>query len=1180
MPGPDPVHSRAFPLTDLSKPTLLVVPDDMADAASVLAVRQAVAAKAGRAPDIVAQKDFATTDFKSAQVIACGNIVNNRAVRRLYNARYCFADTFFPGSDGYFIRSISDPFGHGLNAVAVGTSTGEGLSRALPVFTDIIATTDGRFGRVHAAAIDHQIPPLPDDSELEAMVQRDLDTWSGDWASSPFRAGRVQDYAWHFYLTDHPVWGRAVAEILTRSIEPWREDRRADPEGYHCFFNLHSFIHLWDLIEDSPLFSDRDRQGVVSLLCELLRHLSGLFYLREDVNPAGEIRQNHTTFIGLDLAVGHRYLSTRYGIQEFQVAAEAAERIFAGQADCYKPNDDGGVGYAWIVPYHTLLYYLLDDDTRYIDNGHVADLCRLAVVTADNMRSEGNYGDTGGYPRFAADRWDSRMWPLMVSTSLGSDPEHLWMLKWLGEGKRPPLSRALSGLYSGVAWSQEGMCLGDVDPRGPDGLLGISPVELPGPVLKWVADHAPAARRPDPGKTYFDKLSLRSGFEPRDEYLLLEGLGTCCHGHEDANALVRLTWNDRAWIGEGDYIRAAPKFHNSVVVLRNGVGVLDPAGDGLLMPPLSSLNYTDDGPDFAMVQSEVAGYNGVSWLRNIFWRKGRYFAFVDRLVCSEGGDYACRCLWRLMGETELGGHGTVLRQDGETFYVRTAGHLAQEILPDLHEKGKWGGYPYSDGIPRVLHQTQNRAMEPGDALSFVNLLTPHEGIEIRELAGGFVGIVDGDEETILSVGGGSLGDLEVDGDMFRATLRGDVLTTQGEARITRASRQALDQDLVRAIREAMAGTLEAPQIGRGRSTSTPDGAITSLWDCRLPGPVADVSVFGETLIVGTEDGQVARIDAATGTQAWTTRLDGEPIPTCVLATDLKSEGDPTAIVGTSDSRLFVLDGANGTQRWCQPLRNMGNRSAGASALAVADLDGSGDRSVLAGTHGWYVNAFAADGTAKWANWIRYHAITGLAVADADGDGKAEVMVGTEYSTPLTVHNHDGSFRWSTFEEVGSEGNATTPRRGIGLTQIALCDLDGDGVVEIVYGTADGWIYAVKPQDGSEVWHAAVVGEVVGLSVHADAVVVASEYGWLYGFSYAGELVWQIRDSDWLSGMALAGDRIITTTEGGILRAYDLGGSTVGSTSAGAEVGGIWAAGDRVVCSAIEEGRLSCFEVCD
>jgi hypothetical protein len=107
-------------------------------------------------------------------------------------------------------------------------------------------------------------------------------------------------------------------------------------------------------------------------------------------------------------------------------------------------------------------------------------------------------------------------------------------------------------------------------------------------------------------------------------------------------------------------------------------------------------------------------------------------------------------------------------------------------------------------------------------------------------------------------------------------------------------------------------------------------------------------------------------------------------------------------------------------------------------------------------------------------------ITALQAADVDGDGRAEVIVGNTYSTPLTVHEFDGAFRWSTLEQVGAEGNATTPRRGIGLTQLRLCDLDGDTRQEILYGTEDGWLFAVEPRRGEELWQLNIVGKVVGL----------------------------------------------------------------------------------------------------
>ena len=107
----------------------------------VVQLQGTIAAVAGRTPDIVAQRDFTETLFSSTQVIACGNMTNNAALRRLYAARCCFVDTFFPGGDGYFVKSISDPFGYGKNCIALGASSGEGLLAAFAVFEDLVRTS-------------------------------------------------------------------------------------------------------------------------------------------------------------------------------------------------------------------------------------------------------------------------------------------------------------------------------------------------------------------------------------------------------------------------------------------------------------------------------------------------------------------------------------------------------------------------------------------------------------------------------------------------------------------------------------------------------------------------------------------------------------------------------------------------------------------------------------------------------------------------------------------------------------------------------------------------------------------------------------------------------------------------------------------------------------------------------
>ena len=114
---------------------------------------------------------------------------------------------------------------------------------------------------------------------------------------------------------------------------------------------------------------------------------------------------------------------------------------------------------------------LLKNDYGYIENGHIADLCTLAVVTTDNMRSESNHGrylrGTRLFlrPRGGKAACGHRWFPL----GHARNPEHLWILNWLGARKRPTLVHVLRGLYAGVEWSEDGLALADCVPEEPVG---------------------------------------------------------------------------------------------------------------------------------------------------------------------------------------------------------------------------------------------------------------------------------------------------------------------------------------------------------------------------------------------------------------------------------------------------------------------------------------------------------------------------------------------------------------------------------------------------------------------------------------------------------------------------------------------------------------------------------------
>ena len=426
--------------------------------------------------------------------------------------------------------------------------------------------------------------------------------------------------------------------------------------------------------------------------------------------------------------------------------------------------------------------------------------------------------------------------------------------------------------------------------------------------------------------------------------------------------------------------------------------------------------------------------------------------------------------------------------------------------------------------------------------------------------------------------------------MFGISLKGDSLTLQGIERLgfaegahwtwqvfdgSPATLKVGQSETAHRICDAMdAVAPESLPAAPEPPSLRPQNGWSAAWSRDLGSTeISAVAIDGELLLVGTEEGEVVQLELGDGAAMWSHQLGPDRIASALLLADIDADGAVEALVGTDDGQLAALEGHSGEQRWGRTLKDSGWGSK-VSGLAVADLDGRDRTSVIASTVGWYINAFTAEGTLEWAEWVRYHAITALAAADVDGDGQAEVIAGTEYSTPLNVHNSDGSFRWTTFEEVGSEGNATTPRRGIGLTHLQLVDVDGDGVREIVYGTQDGWIYAVKPQDGAEVWHVNIVGEVVGLIAFPFGVVAASEFGELYAFSYRGELRWHVQVGEWIRAIAPVGEHIVAAVEKGTLIACDADGRCVRSMAMEAEIRGLWPCRGGVVCS-LAGGWLSC-----
>lgn len=218
-------------------------------------------------------------------------------------------------------------------------------------------------------------------------------------------------------------------------------------------------------------------------------------------------------------------------------------------------------------------------------------------------------------------------------------------------------------------------------------------------------------------------------------------------------------------------------------------------------------------------------------------------------------------------------------------------------------------------------------------------------------------------------------------------------------------------------------------------------------------------------------------------------------------------GQPVVIDIDSDGSLEILaaahsiqclDAATGSLKWRFPVGKDRNTIADADApsqlrtwpgLYVGDIDGDGHNEIVAGhgsslLHQGVLAVYDENGYFKpgWPQALPDE-VYSIQVDDLDGDGTMEIAAGIGVADGLSVYvyEHDGSLRpgWPQLD-AAHDGNKTLvlPESdplapslgyswGIFNDNLAVGDIDGDGVKEIVAPADMGQICAYKP-DGSQV----------------------------------------------------------------------------------------------------------------
>jgi hypothetical protein len=706
----------------------------------------------------------------AGNTIILGNLENNKQMARLYGMRLSYSDAIYPGKSGYQLATLIDPFGLGGNTIIIGASdiTGAkmGTERLINIIKDQKESSVPWLLEVNIPVItgDYFNSKINNQDVLLAAMKPVKENEVIADALLAVLAG-IKSFGEYYQLSAKQEYGDGYRKLLL---------------GYASFVNKYpseaiyqlgvrknmwiqgeKLLQNWSFIEGSALFTDTERANIVSALfltCKA-NYLDNYLVRAPDSAP----RWNHEIFPALSLVGSCNYFEKYYKIPELIEWRNRGDRIFKGNTSFI--SMDEGSDYLAHLPVANIDYAMLSGDMKFI-NQSLRPSADLHAMMIDNLGTLSGGGDTYPFGMSSAYSWGHSQL-LNAASWYYRDPVYNFLLERTKTGPFPgqkmpdliyPIHRYIAnqqitkqpdenqypkvnaqeiekGVYDDV--------INSIGQNVPEFQESLKNEDLKIQKKDWASIQQ---------KETFHKLTFRSGFGLKDNYLILDGFSAGKHGHQDGNTILNYSAKGRLFLNDRDYIQNTPEYHSGLVVVKDGKQTKK--------PPLVKLEWVADLEGTSTSRSIVPDYNGLDWERTIISPEGKFFIIYDDVKIRESGKFLLKNHWQSLGTPKIEDQTFRLEQKGVNM-------LLQNLAPaELRMKDIYGHfikywktvypYPFADKETVLTEVINEKNYIKGDHAGFINVLSSHEAeidaVQTKIISPGIIEIQQGNSKWLAFKG--------------------------------------------------------------------------------------------------------------------------------------------------------------------------------------------------------------------------------------------------------------------------------------------------------------------------------------------------------------------------------------------------------------------------------------------